>query len=82
MVGGIAADAYQNGSINPATIGVPAAVFKADMLASFTTSGPVVTFVPCLFNPTGAPDKFAVLNSTQIEDTVRVIHRRTLRVGE
>lgn len=82
QMAGLATDAALQGMLNPANQAVPLAVWAADMLLNYVTSAPAVTFSPCLYNPTGAGLRFSPLVATVVEDTLRVMRRRTLRVGE
>lgn len=82
QMAGVPDDGFSSGLINPGTIGVPLAIWAADMKLNFTTSAPVQTYGPCLYNPTGAGLRFSLITSTGVEDTLRTMHRRTLRVGE
>lgn len=82
QLGGVPSDAYVSGVLDPATTGANFLVLKADILSNFTTSTTLMTMNPCLFNPTAVGDKFSLLTGLILEDTIRVMHRRTLRVGE
>lgn len=55
---------------------------RAALAASFTSASPVVTMTPVIYNPTGAGLKFQAIWSWTQEDTVRTMHRRTVRLGE
>lgn len=82
QLAGIPTAAMNNGEVSAAYKGTEMLNLANTMIQSITTTGPVVTFVPCLYNPTAPVNKFSPLFSCIPMDTLRTMHRRTLRVGE
>lgn len=73
---------FANGVVGAVYLAGPIATLITDLKSSYTTSVGPVTYVPCLYNPTGAPDKYSVLFDIVPQDTLRTMHRRTVRLGE
>lgn len=82
QLAGIPTAAMDNGELTAAYKNAELSNLAQVLLLSITTSGPVVTYTPCLFNPTAAGAKFSPLFSIVINDSLRTMRRRTLRVGE
>lgn len=82
QLAGLGYDAFLDGEVDPGTVGTFINTFAADVKTNYTTSAPVITLTPVLYNPTGAFPKFSIITSTGFETTARTMHRRTLRVGE
>ena len=82
QIPGVPTLAMNNGELTNAYLTGPMEDLAAVLPQSLTTTGPVVTYVPCLFNPTDPGVKFAVLFDCIPKAEIRTMHRRTLRVGE
>ncbi|HWI70242.1 MAG TPA: hypothetical protein VNS88_18065 [Nitrospiraceae bacterium] len=82
QLAGIPQTAYADGLIDPVYAGLKLTPWCNDLISSYSTSGPVLTLVPVLYNPTAAPPRYSLIIQIFPEDTVRTMHRRTLRVGE
>jgi len=82
QLAGIPTAAYENGSLSNAYLTGVLTNFATDMVQSLTEPARGVTFVPCLYNPTAAGDKFSVIVAATPQSSIRTMHRRTLRVGE
>ena len=65
-----------------AGIGAEVLAVRNALVGTYTTATTPITLVPCIFNPTGAPSHYSPVLSFDFEDTVRTMHRRTLRLGE
>jgi len=63
-------------------IGAEVLAVRNALVGSYTTAATPITLVPVIFNPTGAPDHYSVVTNVDFEDTVRTMHRRTVRLGE
>lgn len=81
QLAGIPQTAYVDGMITPVFSAAKLNVWCNDLLASYTTSVIIMTLVPGLYNPTGTGTHFSPLLQVIPEDTVRTMHRRTVRVG-
>lgn len=40
-----------------------------------------ITWVPCLYTPGNLPSRYRIIVAVNVHDTIRTMHRRTLRVG-
>jgi hypothetical protein len=82
QLAGIPTAAMNNGEVTAGYMTTELIGLATAMLWTITTTGPVVTYAPCLFNPLAVGDKFATLLSVIPQTSLRVMRRRTLRVGE
>jgi len=82
QLAGIPTAAMDNGELAAAYKATEMSNLAQKLLLSITTSSPVVTYTPCLFNPTAPVNKFSPLFSIVIQDSLRTMRRRTVRVGE
>jgi len=82
QLAGIPTAAMNNGELTAGYLAAEASNVAQALLMGITTSGPVVTYTPCLYNPTGPIFKFSPLFSVVPMTSLRVMRRRTLRVGE
>jgi len=74
--------AMNNGELTAGYLAAEAANIAQAIMMGITTSGPIVTYAPCLFNPTAPVNKFSPLLSVIPQASLRTMRRRTLRVGE
>jgi hypothetical protein len=81
QLAGVPTAAMNNGEVSAAFKGTEMLNLANTMIQTITTTAPVVTYNPCLFNPTATGPKFSPLFSCIPMDTLRVMRRRTLRVG-
>jgi hypothetical protein len=82
QIAGVPTAAMDNGECSAAYKATELTDLAQALLLSITTSGPVVTYTPCLFNPTSPGAKFSPLFSIVVKDTLRTMRRRTVRLGE
>jgi len=82
QLAGIPTAAMNNGELTAGYLAAEASNVAQALLMGITTSGPIVTFAPCLYNPTGPTNKFSPLFSVVPMSSLRVMRRRTLRLGE
>jgi len=81
QLAGIPTAVMNDGELTAGYLTTELAALASNMLGSLTTSGPVVTYTPCLYNPTAPVNKFSPIFSIVPQTTIRVMRRRTLRVG-
>jgi len=82
QLAGIPTAVIDNGEVTAGYQAGELAALAAILIQTITTTGPVVTFSPCLFNPTAPVNKFEPIFSIIPQSTIRVMRRRTLRIGE
>lgn len=63
-------------------IGAEVLALRNALKGSYTTATTPITMVPVIFNPGAPGDKWSVITDFSFEDTVRTMHRRSLRLGE
>lgn len=63
-------------------IGAEVLALRNALKGSYTTATTPITLVPVIFNPGAVGDKWSLITNFDFEDTVRTMHRRTLRLGE
>jgi len=82
QLAGIPTAVMNDGELTAGYLTGPLADLATSLLSSLTTTAPVVTYTPCLFNPTAPVNKFSPIFSIIPQTSIRVMRRRTLRVGE
>lgn len=82
QLAGIPQTAYAAGNVDNVFLATKLIPWSTDLKSTYTTSVSPVTYVPCLYNPTGPGTKISPIVNVIPEQTVRTMHRRTLRVGE
>jgi len=82
QLAGIPTAAMNNGELTAGYLAAECSNLAQALLLGISTSGPIVTYTPCLYNPTAPVFKFSPLFSIVPMSTLRVMRRRTLRVGE
>jgi len=50
--------------------------------ASYTTAATPITMAPVIFNPTGPVDFYSPILAWTVQEEIRTMHRRTVRLGE
>jgi len=82
QVAGLPFDAYVAGQLTDAyRTGAGSDLAQAMLVPWTTVTGTAISLTPTLYNPDVTPH-FSDLVSASPEDTVRTMHRRTVRVGE
>lgn len=79
---GVPAAAYTGGNLTNAYLTTELSNLCQDLMAGLTTPVSAVSMQPCIFNPGAAGSHFSPIVTVTPQETVRVMHRRTLFVGE
>jgi len=74
------ADVMADGLLTPA-FKTPMTALAVEVIKSITTAGTVVTYFPVIDNGPGGAD-FQVITSAFVQETARVMRRRTVGLGE
>lgn len=78
---GVPASKYDSGMVQLGYRTGELATFANELMLPVQGTLYAVNWRPCLYTPKNLPDRYRVISSVIVQDTVRTMHRRTVRVG-